>query len=103
MARVGAARGGAPVAVHGEWGERGYHPRLVNPGCIVAAALLTSYCITRDHEDNLSCGPETYLPPRLLHGVLPSALLDAYDFWQAPQHGKRTPMHPCPAPVEDGG
>jgi len=44
----------------------------------------TGVVITRawDHEDNLSSGPETYIPSRLMHGVLPTALLEKYDFWQ---------------------
>ena len=44
----------------------------------------TGVVITRewDHEDNLSCGPEVYLPARLMHGVIPTALLEKYDFWQ---------------------
>ncbi len=34
------------------------------------------------HEQNLTGGQEQYIPKRLLFGVLPSALLDAFEFWQ---------------------
>ena len=34
-------------------------------------------------EANLSLGKETYLPGRLLHGVLPQCLIDEFAFWQA--------------------
>ena len=41
--------------------------------------------ITREWSvsKNLSGGRETYIPTRLLHGVLASAFLDDYQFWQA--------------------
>ena len=40
--------------------------------------------IVRDagHTSNLSGGKEVFVPSRLLYGVLPQALLDAYRFWQ---------------------
>ncbi|MAT98943.1 MAG: hypothetical protein CL608_17505, partial [Anaerolineaceae bacterium] len=43
-----------------------------------------SAVITRDWtvEQNLSLGTETYIPSRLLYGVLPQALLDKHAFWQ---------------------
>ena len=43
-----------------------------------------SAVITRDWmvEANLSLGKETYLPSRLLYGLVPQALLDSYSFWQ---------------------
>ena len=44
----------------------------------------TSCVISRgwDYEQNLSGGEETYLPPRLLYGIVPQALLDTHMFWQ---------------------
>ena len=36
--------------------------------------------ITR--KNNLVGGVETYLPPRLLQGLIPSALLEAFRFWE---------------------
>ena len=43
-----------------------------------------SVLIVRDasHNENLSGGLETYVPPRLLHGLVPGALLEQYRFWQ---------------------
>ena len=43
-----------------------------------------SAVITRDWtvESNLSLGTETYVPARLLHGLLPYALLESHAFWQ---------------------
>ena len=40
--------------------------------------------ITReaDLDANLSFGTETYLPSRLLYGLLPAELLDTFEFWQ---------------------
>lgn len=35
-----------------------------------------------DYEENLSGGVEVYIPDRLLYGIVPQALLDAYMFWQ---------------------
>jgi hypothetical protein len=34
------------------------------------------------HPNNLSGGPEMYVPPRLLYGVVPHCLFEAYDFYQ---------------------
>lgn len=44
----------------------------------------TSCVITRgwDFEQNLSGGEETYIPPRLLYGLVPQYLLDSHMFWQ---------------------
>jgi len=44
----------------------------------------TQVVITRDADvpENLSGGIETYIPARLLCGVIPQALTDAYRFWQ---------------------
>ena len=44
----------------------------------------SSAVITRDWtvEQNLSLGTETFIPARLLWGLLPQALLDEYTFWQ---------------------
>ena len=73
-----------------------------------------SAVITRDWmvEANLSLGRETYLPSRLLYGLVPQALLDTHAFWQdeddhvrgsprgvAPphasaHHGARPPLSP---------
>lgn len=33
-------------------------------------------------QENLSGGRETYIPPRLLYGLIPQCLLDNYRFWQ---------------------
>ena len=43
-----------------------------------------SAVISRDWtvETNLSMGTETLIPSRLLYGVVPAALLEAYEFWQ---------------------
>ena len=43
-----------------------------------------SAVITRDStvEGNLSLGKETYMPSRLLYGILPQAVLDSHVFWQ---------------------
>ena len=43
-----------------------------------------SAVITRDWtvDGNLSLGKETYVPSRLLYGILPQALLDSHVFWQ---------------------
>ena len=40
-----------------------------------------------DHPQNLACTRETYVPGRLLEGLLPAALVDesspsSYQFWQ---------------------
>lgn len=44
----------------------------------------SSILVVRDqqHHLNLSGGKEVLVPSRLLHGVVPEALLDAYTFWQ---------------------
>lgn len=53
----------------------------------------TSVVIVREpqHHLNLSGGGETLIPMRLLFGLIPQALLNAYLFWQdesiAPRHG----------------
>lgn len=36
----------------------------------------------QQHHLNLSGGKETLVPSRLMHGLIPEALLDAYIFWQ---------------------
>lgn len=43
-----------------------------------------SVVVVRDasHPENLSGGPETYIPARLLHGLIPSCLFEAYHFYQ---------------------
>ena len=43
-----------------------------------------SAVITRESSvpENLSFGEETFLPPRLLYGLLPTILLEMYSFWQ---------------------
>ena len=43
-----------------------------------------SAVITREASvaENLSCGEETWLPQRLLSGLLPESLLERYTFWQ---------------------
>ena len=43
-----------------------------------------SAVISRDWtvETNLSMGTETLIPSRLRYGVVPAALLEAYEFWQ---------------------
>ena len=44
----------------------------------------SSVVITREWalQDNLSLGTETYMPPRLLVGLLPEALIANFRFWQ---------------------
>lgn len=44
----------------------------------------TSVLVVRDqqHKKNLSGGKEVLVPSRLLYGLIPDALLDAYTFWQ---------------------
>ena len=48
------------------------------------AAPMASVVILREksHKKNLSGGDEMYIPPRLLHGLIPESLLDNYQFWQ---------------------
>lgn len=43
-----------------------------------------SCAIKRDHAhpSNLSGGKETFIPSRLLAGLIPQALLDTHRFWQ---------------------
>ena len=47
-------------------------------------AQIKSAVITREWtvDANLSLGKETFMPSRLLYGILPHALLAAYSFWQ---------------------
>ena len=58
-----------------------------------------SAVITRDWtvEANLSLGTETYIPARLLYGLVPTALLERFEFWQArrptSRAGRRPPFH----------
>lgn len=44
----------------------------------------SSVLVVRDqqHLKNLSGGKEVLVPSRLLYGLVPDALLDAYTFWQ---------------------
>lgn len=44
----------------------------------------SSAVITREASvvENLSCGEETFIPARLLFGLLPATLLERYTFWQ---------------------
>lgn len=44
----------------------------------------SSVLVVRDqqHIKNLSGGKEVLVPSRLLYGLIPDALLDAYTFWQ---------------------
>jgi hypothetical protein len=46
--------------------------------------MAASVVIVRDveHSSNLSGGREIFIPSRYLYGVVPHALLDAYQFWQ---------------------
>ena len=43
-----------------------------------------SAVVTREASvpENLSLGTETFIPARLLYGIVPCALLEGYDFWQ---------------------
>ena len=51
-----------------------------NPGTGCAEALQPSLVITRNLLKAI--GPQTYMPTRFLQGLLPTALLDFYEFWQ---------------------
>ena len=53
-------------------------------GSTFAREPTNSVVVMRDasHPNNLSGGPEMYVPPRLLYGVVPHCLLEAYDFYQ---------------------
>jgi hypothetical protein len=63
----------------------------------------SSVVIVREpqHRLNLSGGAETLIPSRLLFGLVPQALLDAYVFWQ---DESTSPRHSDPdlAPAPDG-
>lgn len=49
-----------------------------------SASEYSSPCMTMVITRNLysSVGLQTFLPHRLLTGLMPSAILEAYDFWQ---------------------
>lgn len=82
-----------------EWERHGGgHPLLVHSSFDMTTVITRSWGITGKHSRNLSGGVETYLPARLLFGLLPEALLDPklakddkdrvkhvdrYEFWQS--------------------
>ncbi len=52
-----------------------YQDSWKNPlSCIISRGL--------EHEKNLSGCTETFIPERLLYGIIPAALLETYTFWQ---------------------
>ena len=55
----------------------------------------TSVVITRgwDYPENLSGGEETFIPSRLLYGLVPCALLDTHKFWQDEEDNLRGYPH----------
>ena len=57
---------------------------LTNDVVGVSASPASSVVVRRDKSDvrNLSGGVETFVPARLLLGVVPHALLDEFLFWQ---------------------
>jgi len=71
----------------------GVHGYLINDIDGISAAPSASVLIIRDteHHLNLSGGKEVLVPSRLLYGIVPDALLDAYTFWQ---DESRIPMGP---------
>ena len=81
-----------------EWERHGGgHPLSVHSVSDVTTVITRSWGVTGKHSRNLSGGVETYIPDRLLFGVVPQALLDPkypkddkdrvkhtnrYEFWQ---------------------
>jgi hypothetical protein len=75
-----------------DWWIRGSgdpYPMSVNPTLVndidgISQQPIASVLVVREqqHHLNYSGGPETLVPSRLLFGVIPEALLDAYIFWQ---------------------
>jgi hypothetical protein len=59
-------------------------PNLVNDIDGISQQPSASVLVVREqqHQHNYSGGQETLVPARLLYGVIPEALLDAYVFWQ---------------------
>ena len=52
-----------------------YQDSWKNPlSCVISRGL--------EHEKNLSGCTETFIPERLLYGIIPAALLETYTFWQ---------------------
>uniref|UniRef100_A0A6S8D826 ubiquitinyl hydrolase 1 n=1 Tax=Aureoumbra lagunensis TaxID=44058 RepID=A0A6S8D826_9STRA len=77
-----------------EWWKRGAgepYPCNVNDSIVadLEYSETASVLIRRDasHPANLSGGVETYIPPRLLHGLIPQALLDDLRFWRDESRG----------------
>lgn len=81
-----------------EWGRHaGGHPLLVHQQDDITAVITRSWGTVGRNSRNLSGGVETFIPDRLLFGILPEALLDPklsknselrvkhvdrYEFWQ---------------------
>ena len=62
------------------WPDWGRH----EAGPVRVPDAIESAVITREASvaENLSHGVETFMPRRLLYGLLPAALLERYTFWQ---------------------
>jgi thiol-disulfide isomerase/thioredoxin len=63
---------------------RGVNGYLVNDIDGVSPNAHASICIYREqqHPKNFSGGKERFVPARMMFGLIPDALLDAYDFWE---------------------
>lgn len=69
---------------------QGDKPRLVAGDPRMARPVGSSLLITRTLTKQL--GEQTFIPKRLLHGLLPAALLESYAFWCA-RSSHRRPLH----------
>ena len=77
----------------------GVQPFLNNTLDPVANQALSVLIIREtQHHLNLSGGKETFVPSRLLYGLVPQAILDSYLFWQDESNA---PRHVNPAAVGD--
>ncbi len=64
--------------------EQGVENTLAGDVRVGTTKVSASCAIKRDHAHpmNLSGGQETFIPSRLLAGLIPQALLDTHRFWQ---------------------
>ena len=83
----------------------GVHGSLMNDIDLLSRKPSLSVLVVRDsqHPANLSGGQETFVPARLLYGVVPEALLDGYTFWQDesifPKEGHQQGLTPTDFPA----
>ena len=68
-----------------EWNADQYRPRYESGDARVDFKYDTSLVITRSLDSTR--GVETFIPARLLYGLLPTALLEQYLFWQSELQG----------------